>query len=89
MWIIRPLFSFIGGVVPEKARVVFAIPELRKKILLTLGLLAIYRVGWQIPLAIVDSAKMFRDLLRVRSLMRRHRRSGALEAAPNLEDRTH
>ncbi|MCX7425282.1 MAG: preprotein translocase subunit SecY [Planctomycetia bacterium] len=42
----------------EKIRVVFTIPELRQKILLTLGLLAIYRVGWQIPLPIVDTAQM-------------------------------
>jgi preprotein translocase subunit SecY len=34
----------------EKIRVVFAIPELRRKILFTLGLLAVYRVGWAIPL---------------------------------------
>ncbi len=38
----------------EKIRVVFTIPELRQKILLTLVLLAIYRIGWQIPLPIVD-----------------------------------
>ena len=42
----------------EKIRVVFTIPELRQKILLTLLLLAIYRVGWQIPLPIVDQQKM-------------------------------
>ncbi len=42
----------------EKIRVVFTIPELRQKILLTLLLLAIYRVGWQIPLPIVDHTKM-------------------------------
>src|SRR5664279_6312115 len=42
----------------EKIRVVFTIPELRTKILLTLGLLAIYRVGFWIPLPVVDSAKM-------------------------------
>jgi preprotein translocase subunit SecY len=42
----------------EKIRVVFTIPELRQKILLTLGLLAIYRIGWQIFLPIVDQAKM-------------------------------
>lgn len=42
----------------EKLRVVFTIPELRQKILLTLALLAIYRVGWQIPLPIVDAHKM-------------------------------
>jgi preprotein translocase subunit SecY len=42
----------------EKTRVVFAIPELRTKILLTLGFLAIYRIGWQIMLPFVDTAKM-------------------------------
>ncbi|MGD9721866.1 MAG: preprotein translocase subunit SecY [Pirellulales bacterium] len=42
----------------EKIRVVFTIPELRKKILFTLGLLAVYRVGWQIPLPIIDQAQM-------------------------------
>jgi preprotein translocase subunit SecY len=42
----------------EKIRVVFTIPELRQKILLTLLFLAIYRVGWQIPLPIVDQKKM-------------------------------
>lgn len=40
----------------EKLRVVFTIPELRKKILFTLILLAVYRVGWQIPLPIIDQA---------------------------------
>jgi len=42
----------------EKIRVVFTIPELRQKILLTLLFLAIYRVGWWIPLPIVDNVKM-------------------------------
>ncbi|HEX4130174.1 MAG TPA: preprotein translocase subunit SecY [Pirellulales bacterium] len=42
----------------EKVRVIFTIPELRQKILLTLLLLAIYRVGWQIPLLIVDPEEM-------------------------------
>ena len=40
----------------EKLRVVFTIPELRRKILLTLFLLAIYRIGWQIPLPMIDQA---------------------------------
>lgn len=39
----------------EKIRVIFSIPELRQKILLTLGLLAIYRIGYWIPLPIVDA----------------------------------
>jgi preprotein translocase subunit SecY len=42
----------------EKLRVVITIPELRQKIMLTLLCLAIYRVGYQIPLPVVDSAKM-------------------------------
>ena len=42
----------------EKIRVVFTIPELRRKVLLTLLLLAIYRVGWQIPLPIVNQEEM-------------------------------
>jgi preprotein translocase subunit SecY len=42
----------------EKIRVVFTIPELRQKILLTLMFLAIYRVGWHIPLPMVDQDKM-------------------------------
>jgi len=42
----------------DRIRAVFTIGELRQKILLTLLLLAIYRVGWQIPLPIVDQTKM-------------------------------
>ncbi|MAD79332.1 MAG: preprotein translocase subunit SecY [Pirellulaceae bacterium] len=42
----------------EKIRVVFTIQELRKKILLTLGLLGIYRIGWHIPLPIIDQAQI-------------------------------
>ena len=42
----------------EKIRVVWQITELRNKILLTLGLLAVYRLGFQIPLPFVDSAKL-------------------------------
>ena len=42
----------------EKLRIIFTIPELRQKILLTLFLLAVYRIGWQVPLPIVDQEKM-------------------------------
>ena len=42
----------------QKLRVIFSIPELRQKIFLTLGLLAVYRIGWWIPLPIVDVDKM-------------------------------
>src|SRR5687768_16846404 len=40
----------------EKIRVIFTTPELRKRIFLTLLLLAIYRVGYQIPLPILNQA---------------------------------
>jgi preprotein translocase subunit SecY len=38
----------------EKLRVVWQIPELRQKILLTLLMLAIYRIGFQIKLPVID-----------------------------------
>ncbi len=38
----------------EKLRVVWQIPELRQKILLTLLMLAVYRVGFQIQLLVID-----------------------------------
>lgn len=42
----------------EKFRIIFTIPELRQKIFLTLLFLAIYRVGWQIPLPVVNQKAM-------------------------------
>ena len=42
----------------EKLRIIFTIPELRQKILLTLFLLAIYRIGWQIPLPMIDQQQI-------------------------------
>jgi preprotein translocase subunit SecY len=42
----------------EKLRVMFTIPELRQKILLTLFMLAVYRVGWQIPLPVLDQERV-------------------------------
>jgi len=42
----------------EKLRIIFTIPELRQKIMLTLFLLAIYRIGWQIPLPMIDQEAM-------------------------------
>ena len=43
----------------DKLRIISTIPELRQKIFLTLFLLAIYRIGWQIPLPMVDQEAMF------------------------------
>ena len=42
----------------EKLRIIFTVPELRQKILLTIFLLAIYRVGWQIPLPIINQEEV-------------------------------
>ena len=41
-----------------KLKAIFSIPELRQKILLTLMFLAIYRIGYAIPLPFIDQAKM-------------------------------
>jgi preprotein translocase subunit SecY len=41
-----------------KIKAIFTIPELRQKILLTLLFLAIYRIGFAIPLPFVDQTKM-------------------------------
>lgn len=40
----------------EKLRIMWSIPELRRKILLTLGLLAIYRIGFHIPLPMIAAS---------------------------------
>jgi preprotein translocase subunit SecY len=39
----------------EKLRVVFSIPELRQKIVLTLLLLAVYRIGYHVRLPVLDA----------------------------------
>src|SRR5437868_3469550 len=48
----------------EKLLTVFRIPELRYKILLTLCLLAVYRLGYYIPLPIVDQSALMAALER-------------------------
>src|SRR5579872_5019158 len=45
-----------------KLRAIFMIPELRQKILLTLLFLAIYRIGYNIPLPFVDQNEMFKHM---------------------------
>ncbi|HNQ22759.1 MAG TPA: preprotein translocase subunit SecY [Phycisphaerae bacterium] len=39
---------------------IFKIPELRNKVLFTLGMLAIYRIGYYVPVPGVDQAEMYR-----------------------------
>src|SRR4051812_44461106 len=42
----------------QKLKAIFAIPELRQKVLITLLFLAIYRIGFYIPLPFIDQVKM-------------------------------
>ena len=46
----------------EKFRAIFTIPELRQKIFFTLILLAVFRLGYQIPLPIIDQAQLAKNL---------------------------
>src|SRR3954463_12910626 len=46
----------------EKFRAIFTIPELRQKIFFTLILLAVFRVGYQIPLPVVAQQKLAASL---------------------------
>ena len=45
-----------------KLKAIFMIPELRTKILLTLLFLAIYRIGYSIPMPFVDQRIMNKDI---------------------------
>jgi preprotein translocase subunit SecY len=45
-----------------KLKAIFIIPELRQKILLTLLFLAIYRIGYSIPLPFADQREMYKNL---------------------------
>jgi preprotein translocase subunit SecY len=46
----------------EKLRAIFTIPELRQKIFFTLILLAVFRIGYQIPLPIIDQAQLAQNM---------------------------
>jgi preprotein translocase subunit SecY len=46
------------GIAPEQLFIIFRIPELRKKILITLLFLAVYRIGYYVPLPVVDQDKL-------------------------------
>lgn len=50
--------AVVVGVAPEQLFLIFRIPELRKKIFITLLFLAVYRIGYYIPLPVVDQAKL-------------------------------
>lgn len=48
------IVACIVGLAPETLITIFKIPELRQKIFITLALLAVYRIGYYIPLPMVD-----------------------------------
>src|SRR3954449_6938191 len=51
----------------NKLFTIFAVPELRQKILITILFLAIYRIGYFVPLPVVDQEKMAEQALRLQS----------------------
>src|SRR5215475_7805511 len=48
------LIAILIGFAPPQLITMFAIPELRRKILITLAFLAIYRIGYFVPLPMID-----------------------------------
>jgi len=48
------IFATVLGLVPETIITIFTIPELRYKIFITLALLGVYRIGYYIPLPMID-----------------------------------
>jgi preprotein translocase subunit SecY len=55
------------GLVPDQLLIVFKIPELRKKIFITLIFLAVYRIGYYVPLPMIDQAKMAEKMQQAQS----------------------
>jgi preprotein translocase subunit SecY len=55
------------GLVPEQLITIFKIPELRKKIFITLIFLAVYRIGYYVPLPMVDQVKMAEKMAQAQS----------------------
>ncbi len=51
-----------AGLLPDKLITIFTIPELRQKILLTILFLAIYRIGYHIPLPFADQREMYKNV---------------------------
>ncbi|MBA4063132.1 MAG: preprotein translocase subunit SecY [Isosphaera sp.] len=56
--VIAGAVAFVVGIAPEQLFLIFRIPELRKKILITLMFLTVYRIGYYVPLPMVDQAKL-------------------------------
>jgi preprotein translocase subunit SecY len=56
------VLGLLVGSLPDKLITVFTIPELRQKILLTILFLAVYRIGYHIPLPYADQRLMYRNV---------------------------
>ena len=52
------LIAILLGFAPPQLITMFAIPELRRKILITLAFLAVYRIGYFVPLPMIDHAAL-------------------------------
>jgi preprotein translocase subunit SecY len=50
--------AIVVGLAPDQLLTVFKIPELRRKIFITLAFLVVYRIGYYVPLPMIDQAKM-------------------------------
>jgi preprotein translocase subunit SecY len=46
----------------NKLITIFKIPELAQKILITLGFLIVYRIGFHVPLPFIDQKEMFKSV---------------------------
>src|SRR5688572_5288351 len=57
----------ILGLVPDQLLTVAKIPELRKKILITLIFLAVYRIGYYVPLPMIDQVKLAEKMQQAQS----------------------
>ena len=55
------------GLVPDQLITIFKIPELRKKIFITLIFLAVYRIGYYVPLPMIDQVKMAEKMQQAQS----------------------
>jgi preprotein translocase subunit SecY len=55
------------GLVPDQLLTIFKIPELRKKIFITLIFLAVYRIGYYVPLPMIDQVKMAEKMQQAQS----------------------
>jgi preprotein translocase subunit SecY len=53
-----PLTSWFQGLGQTRLFTIFKIKELRQKILITILFLAIYRIGFHVPLPIIDQREM-------------------------------